>query len=287
MTALSRHDGSQAGVGDRRRMPWLVTIVVAAVTLLLMLPGSAQAAPPADDSAKPTIVLVHGAFASPSSWDRVVEDLEKDGYETVAPALDLTSISGDTMIVRAVLDATPGDKILVGHSYGGVVVSNAAFGRTDVRGLVYTAAYVPDEGDSIGSLSEGFVPPAFLAPPFPPGHLLFVPFPFAIIDPVFFRDDFAQDLNPKLAASMAAAQHPVNLDILVSPSGPVGWHTLRSWYAVSAADRIIDPELQRVMAQRAGSTVVEFDDASHAGGFTHYATRFVKLIEEAAAATAS
>ena len=112
MTALSGLRGSQAGSDDRRRMPWLVTILLAAVTLLLsMLPGSAQAATPADDSAKPTIVLVHGAFASPSGWDRVVEDLEKDGYETVAPALALTSITGDTAIVRAALDATPGDKI--------------------------------------------------------------------------------------------------------------------------------------------------------------------------------
>jgi len=162
--------------------------------------------------------------------------------------------------------------------------SNAAIGRTDVRGLVYTAAYVPDTGETIESVSVGYVPPAFLAP----GHLVFAPsFPFVIIAPQFFREDFAQDLNPKLAAEMAADQHPSSLAILGAPSARGAWHDLPSWYAVSAADRVIDPALQRFMAQRAGSTTVGFDDASHAGGFTHYATRFVKLIEQAATATAS
>jgi pimeloyl-ACP methyl ester carboxylesterase len=110
-------------------------------------------------------------------------------------------------------------------------------------------------------------------------------FPFVTIDPQFFRDDFAQDLNPKLAAELSAAQHPTSLAILNSPSGPGAWHNLPSWYAVSGADRVIDPDLQRSMAERAGSTTVEFEDASHAGGFTHYATRFVKLIEQAVRAT--
>jgi pimeloyl-ACP methyl ester carboxylesterase len=232
----------------------------------------------------PTIVLVHGAFASPSAWDKVAAALGKDGYETMTPALALGSIDGDVAIVRAALDSIAGDKILVGHSYGGFVISNAAAGRTDVVGLVFTAAYVPDKDESIASLNEGFAPPAFLAP----GHLAFAPaFPYVIIDPQFFRDDFAQDLNPKLAAEMAASQHPTNLGILGSPSGTGAWHDLPSWYAVSAADRVIDPELQRFMAERAGSTVVQFDDASHAGGFTHYATRLVKLIEQAAVVTAS
>src|SRR4029453_15989568 len=164
------------------------------------------------------------------------------------------------------------------------VISNAASGRSDVLGLVYTAAYVPDTGETIESVSAGYVPPAFLAP----GHLVFAPsFPYIIIDPQYFRDDFAQDLNPKLAAELAASQHPTSLAILGSPSGPGAWHTLPSWYAVSGADRVIDPELQRFMAQRAGSTLVQFDDASHAGGYTHYATRFVKLIEHAVQATTS
>ncbi len=267
----------------RARLPLLL---VAALTLLVsaMAAWTPPAASASSDS-KPTIVLVHGAFSAPSAWDRVVARLHKDGYTTVTPALGLTGVAGDVATVRSALDAIPGPKILVGHSYGGFVVSNASAGRSDVRALVYTAAFVPEQGETINDLGVGYAPPAFLAPPFPPGHLLFDQSGLAVIDPAHFRADFAQDLNPKLAAALAASQTPTSLDILFTPSGPVGWHTIPSWYAVSGADRIIDPDLQRAMAARAGSTVVTFDDASHAGGFTHYATRFGKLIEQAAGAT--
>jgi pimeloyl-ACP methyl ester carboxylesterase len=262
----------------------ILVIAMAAIIAVSGLAATALAKPALASADTPTIVLVHGAFASPSAWDKVAAALGKDGYETMTPALALGSIDGDVAIVRAALDSIAGNKILVGHSYGGFVISNAAAGRTDIVGLVFTAAYVPDKDESIASLNEGFAPPAFLAP----GHLAFAPaFPYVIIDPQFFQDDFAQDLNPKLAAEMAASQHPTSLGILGGPSGTGAWHDLPSWYAVSAADRVIDPELQRFMAERAGSTVVQFDDASHAGGFTHYATRFVKLIEQAAVVTAS
>jgi pimeloyl-ACP methyl ester carboxylesterase len=270
---------------DRRRTLRTRVVLAPVVALAALVAfGSAASATAAGAGAKPTVVLVHGAFASPAAWDRVAAALDKDGYETATPALDLDSLAGDVSTVQARLDSIGGDKILVGHSYGGFVISNAAVGRTDVLGLVYTAAYVPDAGETIADLNVGFAPPAFLAP----GHLVFAPvFPDVIIDHQFFRDDFAQDLNPKLAAELAASQRPTSLAILGSPSGPGAWHSLPSWYAVSAADRVIDPDLQRSMAERAGSTVVQFDDASHAGGFTHYATRFAKLIEAAARATTS
>ena len=139
--------------------------------------------------------------------------------------------------------------------------TNAANGRSDVRGLVYTAAYVPESGETITSLSAGYAPGAFLA------HLLFAPaLPFVIVDPQFFPEDFAQDLNPKLGAEIAAQQRPTSLGLFVTPSGPAAWHALPSWYAVSAHDRAIDPALQRFMAQRAGSTTVEFAAASQVGG---------------------
>jgi pimeloyl-ACP methyl ester carboxylesterase len=225
---------------------------------------------------------VHGAFASPAGWEGVAGALHKDGYPTAAPALGLASVSDDVAIVRSTLDSIPGDKILVGHSYGGFVTTNAASGRRDVRGLVYTAAYVPDGGETITDLSVGYAPGAFL------DHLLFIPsFPVAIVDPQFFPEDFAQDLNPKLGAEIAAQQRPTNLGLFLTPSGPAAWHALPSWYAVSAHDRAIDPALQRFMAQRAGSTTVSFAAASHVGGLTHYSTRLVKLIEEAADATAN
>jgi pimeloyl-ACP methyl ester carboxylesterase len=251
-----------------------------AAALMLSLSALSTSAGAAESN--PTIVLVHGAFASPAGWEGVADGLHKDGYQTATPELGLASASEDVAIVRSTLDSIPGDKILVGHSYGGFVITNAASGRADVRALVYTAAYVPDSDETITSMSVGFTPGAFLA------HLVFAPaFPFVIVDPQFFPEDFAQDLNPKLAAEVAAQQRPSSLALFATPSGPAAWHALPSWYAVSAHDRAIDPALQRFMAQRAGSTTVQFSAASHVGGLTHYKARFVKLIEQASEATAN
>jgi pimeloyl-ACP methyl ester carboxylesterase len=270
---------TQCSAVDRR--PSLLRLgALIAAALMLSLSAFSASAGAAKSVPTATIVLVHGAFASPAGWSEVADALHKDGYQTTTPALALTSVADDVAIVRSTLDSIPGDKILVGHSYGGFVITNAASGRSDVRGLVYTAAYVPESGETITSLSAGYVPGAFL------NHLVFpVSFPVAIVDPQFFPDDFAQDLNPKLGAEIAAQQIPTNLGLFLTPSGPAAWHTLPSWYAVSAHDRAIDPALQRFMAQRAGSTTIEFAAASHVGGLTHYSTRFVKLIEQAAQAT--
>jgi pimeloyl-ACP methyl ester carboxylesterase len=264
---------------DRRpRLLRFVALIAAAVMLSLSaLATSASAA-----ESKPTIVLVHGAFASPAGWGLVTDALHKDGYRTATPTLGLESVAGDVAIVQSTLDSIPGDKVLVGHSYGGFVITNAAAGRTDVRALVYTAAYVPDIGETINSLSVGYKQPSFLT------HLVPAPaFPLFIDNPQLFPQDFAQDLNPKLAAEIAAEQRPTSVNLFGTPSGPAAWHTLPSWYAVSGHDRAIDPALQRFMAQRAGSTTVEFSAASHVGGLTHYKARFVKLIEQAADATAA
>jgi pimeloyl-ACP methyl ester carboxylesterase len=273
------HGMTQSVTVDRRVHLLRLSALIAAALMLSLSSFSTSARAAEWD---PTIVLVHGAFASPEGWSKVADALHKDGYQTATPTLGLESVSADVSIVQATLDSIPGDKILVGHSYGGFVITNAAIGRTDVRGLVYTAAYVPDTGETITTLSVGYTPGAFLA------HLVPAPaFPLFIVDPQFFPEDFAQDLNPKLAAEIAAQQRPTSLALFVTPSGPGAWHALPSWYAVSGADRAIDPDLQRFMAQRAGSTTVQFDDASHVGGLTHYRTRFVKLIEQAALATAT
>jgi pimeloyl-ACP methyl ester carboxylesterase len=270
---------TQSVTVDRRaRLLAFGTLIAAA--LMVSLSAFSISARAAKSDPTTTVVLVHGAFASPAGWDGVAAGLHKDGYQTATPALGLTSVSDDVSIVRSTLDSIPGDKILVGHSYGGFVITNAASGRSDVRGLVYTAAYVPDSSETITSLSVGYAPGAFLA------HLVPAPsFPFFIVDPQFFPEDFAQDLNPKLGAEIAAQQRPTSLALFGTPSGPGAWHTLPSWYAVSGHDRAIDPPLQRFMAQRAGSTTVQFPAASHVGGLTHYKARFVKLIEQAIQAT--
>jgi pimeloyl-ACP methyl ester carboxylesterase len=274
-------DRTQSLAADRRGERHLIRVgLLIAAALMLSLVFFSTSARAAESD--PTIVLVHGAFASPAGWVEVANALQKDGYQTATPALGLASVSDDVAIVRSTLDSLPGDKILVGHSYGGFVITNAASGRSDVRGLVYTAAYVPESGETINSLSVGYTPPTFLA------HLAFAPsFPFVIVDPRFFPEDFAQDLNPKLGAEIAAQQRPTSLGLFGTPSGPAAWHRLPSWYAVSAHDRAIDAALQRFMAQRAGSTSVQFAAASHVGGLTHYKARFVKLIEQAVKATAN
>jgi pimeloyl-ACP methyl ester carboxylesterase len=274
-------DRTQKLAADRRGERHLIRVgLLIAAALMLSLWFFTTSAKAVDS--EPTVVLVHGAFASPAGWDGVAARLHKDGYETAAPALGLTSVSDDVAIVQSTLDSIPGDKILVGHSYGGFVITNAASGRSDVRGLVYTAAYVPEIDETITSMSVGYAPGAFLE------HLLPAPSPpFFIVNPQFFPEDFAQDLNPKLGAEIAAQQLPTSLALFVTPSGPAAWHALPSWYAVSAHDRAIDPALQRFMAQRAGSTTVRFAAASHVGGLTHYKARFVKLIEQAIKATAN
>jgi pimeloyl-ACP methyl ester carboxylesterase len=272
-------NGLTDSVAVTRRARLLRFGALIAAALILSLSAFAAGARAAESH--PTVVLVHGAFASQEGWAGVADALHKDGYPTATPALGLTSVAGDVAIVRSTLDATPGDKILVGHSYGGFVITNAASGRTDVRALVYTAAYVPDGGETINSLSVGYTPGAFLA------HLALAPaLPFVIVDPQFFPEDFAQDLNPKLGAEIASQQRPTSLNLFGTPSGPGAWHTVPSWYAISGHDRAIDPALQRFMAQRAASTTVQFSAASHVGGLTHYSARFVKLIEQAIDATA-
>ena len=254
-------------------------VVIAVVLMVSVLPTMARA----DSSERPTIVLVHGAWASSEGWDMVVAGLQKDGYRTATPTLGLQSIAEDVAIVRAALDNILGPKILVAHSYGGFVISNAASGRSDVLGLVFSAAFVPDEGDSVFSLGAGFQASEVF------NHLIWTGAPFgspAFIDPAFFRQFFCQDLNPKLAATLNAEQIPLNFSIALTPSGPVAWHTLPSWYAISGKDLMIDPAEELFMAQRAGATTIVFPAASHAGGITHYATGFVKLIEEAVQQTA-
>jgi pimeloyl-ACP methyl ester carboxylesterase len=269
-------DDRSARPESRKR---LIALAVSALLLLSML-ASTAAAKPALAADRPTIVLVHGAWAGPTGWDQVVAELHKDGYATATPTLDEATLSGDVATVRATLDAIPGDKILVAHSYGGMVTSNAAYGRADIRALVYSAALVPEEGETAFSVQDGYRQSEAL------NHLIFDPYPFAFIDPAFFPQFFCQDLSPKKAAELNAGQRPVGLGALTEESGPVAWRTLPSWYAISGQDLVIDPEAQAFMSARAGSTVVRFDDASHAGGYTHYASRFVKLIEEAVAATA-
>jgi len=257
-------------------------VAVLLLMLGLVIPATAAAGLPNGRREKPTIVLVHGAWADETGWAQVVRELQKDGYKTVTPRLALESLEGDVAIVRAALDGIRGQKLLVAHSYGGFVVSNAAYGRWDVVGIVYTAAFVPDAGDSIVSLGAGYVESAAIH------HLIFTGEPWnslSFIDPAYFRAIFAADLSARQAAEFNDAQIPAHPSLLVTPSGPGAWHHLPTWYAISGKDLIIDPAQQRWMAERAGARIVEFKQDSHVGGYTVHAKQFSNLIEKAVRST--
>lgn len=255
-----------------------IVAIAALLAVAAFLPASLVGAVRAGD--RPTIVLLHGAWASPPGWAMTIDRLEQAGYETVAPQLSLLGLAEDAAIARAALDAMAGDKVLVAHSYGGFV-ANVAHARSDVLAIVYTAAFVPDEGDSILSLGVGFPESAVLH------HLEWLGEPFASLSYIIredFHDVFASDLNPKLTQELNDGQLPTSPAILVTPSGPGAWHDVPTWYAISGKDAVIPPSLQRWMAERAGSTIIEFPAASHAGGYTHCVARLVGLIVAAAEA---
>jgi pimeloyl-ACP methyl ester carboxylesterase len=221
---------------------------------------------------KPTIVLVHGAFADASSWDSVIKRLQRDGYPVLAPANPLRGVSSDAAYISSFLDTVAGPVILVGHSYGGAVITNAAVNHPNVKALVYVAAFIPDVGQALAQLTP--LPGNLLVPPGVPGHpatLILRPCPpsscgagfDAYIDPAVFHGVFAADLDADRAAVMAAGQRPASLVTLGEPSAAAAWKTIPAWALVATRDNAIGTANLRAMAQHAGAQVVEVN-ASHA-----------------------
>jgi pimeloyl-ACP methyl ester carboxylesterase len=226
----------------------------------------ALAVAPAAASAKPTVVLVHGAFADASSWNGEVSRLERAGYPVVAPAVPLRGIASDAAYVRSVLASIPGRVVLVGHSYGGAVISEAAVGAANVKALVFVAAFAPDTGESLLDLVARN-PGSLLGPK----TLLARPFPNAdgsagvdeYIAPTSFRSVFAEDLPARVAARMAATQRPMTAAALVEPATAPAWRALPDWYVVARGDHAIPPATERFLAQRMHAHTTTLD-ASHA-----------------------
>ncbi|MBD7996639.1 alpha/beta hydrolase [Arthrobacter sp. Sa2CUA1] len=208
---------------------------------------------------KPTVVLVHGAFADSSGWSQVGKALQEDGYPVLAFSNPLRDVQYDSEYLRSFLGTIQGPVVLVGHSYGGALITNAATGNPNVKSLVYIAAFALDEGETVqAALSLGGGHTEVV------DHLIVRPFPGAAegngdayIDPAYFPQLFAQDLPRAEARFMAASQRPAALATLVTPSGEPAWKTIPSWYMVASRDRIIPPEAERAMAKRAGATTVE------------------------------
>lgn len=244
------------------------------VLIVAVLSGWAIAASPARAAAqsKPTVVLVHGAFADASGWSKVIGRLQRRGYPVIAPANPLRSVSGDATYLKNLLSSIEGPIILVGHSYAGFVMTNAATGNPNVKALVYIAAFAPAEGDTVGGLTA-HAPGSLLGPetltirtfPAPDGQLA----PEGHITPSAFRTVFAGDLPKVQTDIMAASQRPAALGTLTEPSGPPAWATIPSWYLVAGADKTIGTANLRFMAQRIHATTVEVKGASHVVMMSH------------------
>ncbi|MFE9692751.1 alpha/beta hydrolase [Micromonospora sp. NPDC005806] len=248
----------------------------AAVATLVTAAALLAAAPSADATVgtskpKPTVVLVHGGFADGStSWRGVVDKLQKRGYPVIAPANPLRGLPSDSAYLDSVLHSVSGPIILVGHSYGGAVITNAAAGNPAVKALVYIAAFVPDTGEALGeliSLYPGSEIQAALTP---------VPYPAAdgttgtdlYLQADKLRPVFAADVPESTTRIMAATQRPFSASSFTDRTQAAAWHTIPSWGLVATDDKAIPPALQHYEYGRAGSHVVEVA-ASHVAMISH------------------
>jgi pimeloyl-ACP methyl ester carboxylesterase len=226
---------------------------------------TATAEPAQRTDAKPTIVLVHGAFADGSSWNRVIERLQHQGYSVIAPAVPLRGLAADSAYLASVVNQLDGPVLLVGHSYAGALITNAATDAANVVGLVFVAAFAPDTDERLGDVAatskDSLLGTAQVQREYPtgPGGETAPEF---LVDPARFREVFAADLPPEQAAVLAATQRPVAAAAFSDVSGPPAWKSLPSWAVVATGDKAAGSDVVRSMAQRAGAEIVEVD-ASH------------------------
>ncbi|VEG51315.1 alpha/beta hydrolase [Mycolicibacterium aurum] len=267
----------------------LFTITVGATLATLSGCGGAAAeqAPSEQPTpeGRPTVVLVHGAFADSSSWNGVIESLTRDGYPVIAAANPLRGLHSDAEYVESVISSVPGPVVLAGHSYGGPVMSEAAVGHPNVKALVYIASFILEPGETTSELAGKF-PGGELGP-----ALNTVPFPLPngdtgndlYIKQDEFRRVFAADVAPEVTELMAATQRPITEAALNEPATESAWKSIPSWNMVTTADLAVPAESMRFMGERAKSTTVEID-ASHAVTVSH-PDAVADLIGEAARAT--
>jgi pimeloyl-ACP methyl ester carboxylesterase len=241
------------------------------LAVLAGLAGSLGAQSPA---AKPTIVLVHGAFADGSSWSKVIPILQRDGYTVVAVQNPLSSFDADVETTKRALAMQTGPVVLVGHSYGGAVITQAAAGNSNVKALVYVAAFAPEVGEPIGALGERY--PTQLATGFKPDAAGFL-----YIDPAKFHELFAADVPLAETRVAAATQKPIIGSVFGVAVHDAAWKTIPSWYIVSQDDKAINPDAERFYAKRMNAKTKEVK-ASHVAFLSHPAV-VARVIEQAAA----
>lgn len=207
------------------------------------------------------IVLVHGAWADAASWDKVIPILQKAGHRVIAVELPEHSLADDVATVKRAINLVGGPVTLVGHSYGGAVITNAGYNNSNVKNLVYIAAFAPKEGQSIGD----FVNPS----KFPQGALVKDEGGFLYwSNSTQFHDLFAQDLDPVQASILFDVQKPINSSIFAEKSGPPAWKQHPTWYQVSDNDRSIPPDIERMFAKQMNATTISLP-ASHVSYISH------------------
>jgi pimeloyl-ACP methyl ester carboxylesterase len=207
------------------------------------------------------IVLVHGAWSDGSVWRRVIPILKNAGHKVVAVQLPFQSLAGDADIVKLAVEHIGRPAVLVGHSYGGEVISNAAYNNSNITGLVYIAAFAPDEGESLWT----YVDPATQYP-----KEFFVPDNggFVYINTILFREFMAQDIDPSEADIWGIVQKPMRQSIFTEKSGPPAWKQLPTWYQISEDDHMIPPDVQHTFARQINATTLSLN-ASHSSFVSH------------------
>jgi pimeloyl-ACP methyl ester carboxylesterase len=225
-----------------------------------------------------TVVLIHGGFVDGSGWGSVYKILKKQGYDVVVVQNPTVTLADDVAVTRRAIAAAPGQVLLVGHSYGGVVVTEAG-NDPKVAGLVYIAAFAPDKGESVASLIKDPPPGAPVPPILPPQS------GFLFLDRAKFRGAFAADVDSETADFMAASQVPWGVEALSGAVSSPAWKTKPSFYLVASDDHMIPPPAQRAMAKRAGSSVTEVA-GSHAV-YVSQPSAVAALVDRAAKAVAA
>jgi pimeloyl-ACP methyl ester carboxylesterase len=224
----------------------------------LMQPQGVQSM--AANTTKMNIVLVHGAWADASSWSKVIPILQKAGHRVIAVQLPEHSLADDVATVKRAIQLVGAPIVLVGHSYGGEVITNAAYNNPNVKGLVYVAAFAPNEGQSLGN----FVDVSKL----PKDLLIIDSGGFSYINPAMFAGAFAQDVNSTEADIMAIVQKPFSTSIFAEKSGTPAWKQLPTWYQVSENDHMIPPDVERMFAKQMNATTISLP-SSHASLVSH------------------
>ena len=244
----------------------------AALVIAVLLTGSIQKVVAAPPTGIKNVLLVHGAFADGSGWEAVAKVLAKDGYTVSVLQEPETSYADDQKYAKAALDAMDGPVVLVGHSYGGSVITEAG-NHPKVAALVYIAAFALDEGESCASIEQALPQASKAFKPDSNGNWW--------IEQAHFAADFAADIPPEKAAFMAISQVPISTDAFTHKVTNPAWKTKPTWYMVATADRSINPDQERMMAKRAHAKTVEITGASHVAYMSH-PKEAAKLIEEAA-----